>query len=80
MTAKPSARIQGVARFNPDCHESFDRNVVLEIGYGKKPTKSTVKNMPFTAILCHVRLTTPPLEPRNPTRRDTRKRIVIKVF
>ena len=50
MTARPSTRIQGVARINPECHGSSDRNVILEIGYGKKRKKSTVKNMPFTAI------------------------------
>ena len=53
MTARMSTRIQGVARFSPQCHESFDRSALFEMGYGKKRTKSTVKTMPFTAIFCH---------------------------
>ena len=80
MTTRLSKPIQGVARINPDCHESFDRSSLFATGYGKKRTKSTFQNMPFSAIFCHVRQTTPPLEPGNPTRRDTRKRIAIKVF
>ena len=54
MTARMSTPIQGVARINPDCHESFDRSSLFDMGYGKKRTKSTVQNMPFSAIFCHV--------------------------
>ena len=54
MTARMSTPIQGVARINPDCHESFDRSALFEVGYGEKRKKSTVQNMPFTAIFCHV--------------------------
>ena len=54
MTARMSTPIQGVARFNPECHESFDRSSLFKIGYSKKRKKSTVQNMPFSAIFCHV--------------------------
>ncbi len=54
MTASMSTLIQGVARFNPECRGSLDRSSVFESGYSKNRTKSTVQNMPFTAIFCHI--------------------------
>ena len=50
MTATMSTPIQGVARFNPDCHESFDRSALFEMGYGEKTNE---KHRPKYAILCH---------------------------
>ena len=45
-----STPIQRVAHFERDCHESFDRSVIIEVVYGKKRKKSTVQSMPFYYI------------------------------
>ena len=55
MTARLNTPIQGVARFNPECHESFDRSALFEIGYGKKRKKKHLSKichfLPFSATL-----------------------------
>ncbi len=44
---------QSVTHLKPDRHKSFDRNIMIQMIYGKVSEKNTAQTMPFSAIFCH---------------------------